>query len=187
MHDLQFCEKGGSKFNDGNNLFGAWLRDEKERKTVWGKIDSVEKAYPSLKHTGKQKGKQPSMTEHETIRVENEMVANLSVSKKILDNDITDHLEESKALIKGSLEVNLSPLNMKVDRGIENVSTISCMKVTTVAEVCEVERTKEDDIRLSGLELHPNPHVSVSWPISLETQILYQTSTPRALVEKIIS
>lgn len=60
---------------------------------------------------------------------------------------------------------------MEVDKDGEDVSTIWYTKVATTVEVGEVERTKEDDFYLSGLELPLNSHVNVSRPMSLETQI----------------
>lgn len=59
-------------------------------------------------------------------------------------------------------------LNMKVDRRDEEDSTILCAKAMGAKEVGEVERTQEDDFHLSGLELLPNSHVSMSRPITLE-------------------
>lgn len=42
---------------------------------------------------------------------------------------------------------------MEVDKGKEDVSTIPFTKEMTTKEVGEVERSEEEDIHLSGLEL----------------------------------
>lgn len=85
-HGLQFYEKRGSKFNDGSDQFGAWLRVEKGMKSAQGRPGSADNDPPSPTYPGNHVEKQPSTAEQEIARVEDGTRAASSINKKIPKN-----------------------------------------------------------------------------------------------------